>query len=104
MIGSFRTEKGMEWVSNVVSQGSSYRISRFLVKGPGLGAHPLFHFEVDEMSGFEQVSIPWVDRVFNLHCPSDIPRMHRKITGFIGVLAGTTMLFGFNYSLYLVCL
>lgn len=53
---------------------NTYMFSRYFVSEPGFGVHSRFHIRLDEYSHVYLISEPFVDRVFNLRAPSDIPR------------------------------
>lgn len=51
----------------------SYRVSRYLVSEPEFGFHHRFHIRFDEDTSVIRTNDPYVDRVFNLRAPTDIP-------------------------------
>ena len=69
---------------------NTYEVSHFFVAEPGLGIHTRFHLLFDEDTSIKVVSARFVDRVFNLRTPSDLP----TCPTFLGNLYGKR----FSYS------
>lgn len=73
MLASVRTLNGMLALTNMIKEQCSYSVSRFLVNEGGFCIHPRVHMLLDEFSVVRNLSTPFVDRVYNLRCPCDVP-------------------------------
>lgn len=73
MLATVKSHNGVASLPTMLKESCSYSISRFIVSDGGLGVNPRFHILLDEFAGVRELSLPFVDRVFNLRCPSDVP-------------------------------
>ena len=76
------SDKSVDVHGQIISPKRTYMFSRYLVTSPGFGVHPEFHIRLDELTSVDLIVEPFVDRVFNLRCPSDIPA-YRSFAGSI---------------------
>lgn len=73
MLATVRSLNGVASLPSMLKESHSYSICRFIVSDGGYCVNPRFHLDLDEFTGVRELSIPFVDRVFNLRCPSDVP-------------------------------
>lgn len=83
---SLVTPTAIDVYGQIILPRRKYVVSRYLVAEPGYGIHHSFHLRFDELTGVELVDEPFVDRVFNLRIPAEIPT---SIT-YLGTLYGKT--------------
>lgn len=67
------THKALAVHGHLLSPQKTFKISGFSIAEPGFAFHSRFHILLDEKTTIEEVSVRFVDRVFNLQCPSDLP-------------------------------
>lgn len=72
MLATVRSLNGVASIPGMLKEFHSYSICRFIVNDGGFCVHPRYHLALDEFTGVNELSIPYVDRVFNLRCPSDV--------------------------------
>lgn len=70
---SVMTHEALAVLGHMLSSRKTYMVSSFSVAEPGYGIHSRFHILFDEKTIIKHVSAPFVDRVFDLRTPSDLP-------------------------------
>lgn len=69
---------------HMLSEKKTYMVSRYSIAEPGFGFHNRFHILFDELTSVEGVDEPFVDRVFSLRTPTNLPTCRN----FIGTIYG----------------
>lgn len=70
----------------ILKPKKTYILSRYLVTDPGFGVHSRYHIRLDQHSNVNLISEPFVDRVFNLRAPHEIPRTQNCIGSLYGCI------------------
>lgn len=73
MVCSLVTPTAIDVYGQIILPRRKYYVSRYLVAEPGYGIHQSFHLRFDELTGVELSEDPFVDRVYNLRIPAEIP-------------------------------
>lgn len=85
MLALVRTHDDMVSLPSILKESSSYSISPFIVNNGGFCVHPRLHIVLVEFPGVRTLFIPFVDHVFNLRCPSDVPSGNFSCGALVGL-------------------
>lgn len=95
MVCSLVTRSAVDVHGQIITPGRTYSVSRYSVAEPGMGVHHRFHIRFDELTSVDVVPKPFVDRVFNLRGPAEVPASLM----FVGNIYGEVLFFMFSQSL-----
>lgn len=73
MVCSLVTPNAFDVHGQIITPRRKYVVSRYLVAEPGFDIHHRFHLHFDELASLGLVDAPFVDSVFNLCIPLEIP-------------------------------
>lgn len=80
MLCKLVTDKAVDVHGQILKPKRTYMFTRYLVTSPGHDVHPEFHIRLDELTSVDLIVEPFIDRVYNLRSPSDIPA-YRSFAG-----------------------
>lgn len=86
MVCSLANLAAVDAYGETLKPKKTYMFSRYLVAEPGFGVHDRFHIRLDEHSTVNLMSEPFVDRVFNLCSPNEIPRSPTSLGSIYGCI------------------
>lgn len=84
MVCSLVTQTAVDVHGQILQPERTYVVSRYLVTEPGHGIHHRFHLRFDELTNVDLISDSFVDRVFSLRVPTEIP----TCLSFVGSIYG----------------
>lgn len=86
---------------HMMEEKKTYILSKYSVAEPGYGIHDRFHVRLDKDTEVKVVNTPFVDRVFSLRTPSDLPTDETYVGSIYGYVI-IRLFFLYNVE-YIIC-